>query len=99
MDVVVQLLILVWIVLFVLILQWSHMTSRSASVATWLGLTIISWWLEIAVAFFAVHAVLFSLGREVAILVAVLTIAVMTLTPAGWAYGLSHRNRHHTVSP
>jgi hypothetical protein len=91
--------VLLWIVLFVVILQWSHLTSRGASVATWLGLTIISWWLEIAVAFFALHAILFSLGREVAILVGILTIAIMTLTPAAWAYGLSRRNRHHTVSP
>ncbi len=89
MDVVIQLLVLLWIVLFVVTLQWSHVRSRGASVATWLGLIVISWWLEIAIAFIALHAILFSVGREVAALVALVILTIITLTPASWAYGLS----------
>lgn len=99
MDIVIQVLVLMWIVLFVVTLNWSRVNNRGASIATWLILTIVTWWIEAAIAFFTLHAVLFSMGRDVAIAVAILTVAIMTLTPAAWAYGLSQWNKHRPVQP
>lgn len=93
MDVGIQVLILAWIVVFVLTLQWARVKGRGASIATVVGLTVVAWWLEFIVAFFALHAILFSLGREVTAVVIALTVVVMTLTPAICAQGLSHWTR------
>jgi hypothetical protein len=99
MDVTIQVLILAWLVLFVLTLQWARVKNRGASIATWIGLTVISWWIEIVVAFVALHATLFSLGREATVIVAVATLALMTLTPVAWAYGLNQWSKHRSAHP
>jgi hypothetical protein len=90
MDVGIQVLVLGWIVLFAAGLQWARVTNRGASVATWFGLTAVTWWFEFVVAFIALHTVLFSLGREAAMALAIVTLAVFTVTPVAWAYGLRH---------
>lgn len=97
MDVVMQVLVLIWIVLFVVALQWARVAGRGASVATWLGLTAVSWWVEFAIAFFALHGILFWLGREAAVVALIVTVAIMTLTPVAWAYGLGHRNKDRSA--
>ena len=97
MDVGIQVLVLGWIVLFAVTLQWGRATNRGASIATWLGLTVVSWWLEAVFAFFVLHTILFSLGREAAIVTAIVTIAVMSLTPVAWAYGLRYWNKHRSA--
>ncbi len=97
MDVVMQVLVLIWIVLLVVALRWARVTGRGASVASWLGLTAVSWWVEFAVAFLALHAILFSLGREAAIVALIVTVAVMALTPVAWAYRLGHGNRERSA--
>jgi hypothetical protein len=97
MDVVVQVLVLMWIVFFAVTLRWARLNSRGASIATWLGLTAVSWWFEFLFAFFALHAILFSLGREAALVVSIVLIAIATLTPAAWAYGLSRWNKYRSA--
>ena len=97
MDVVIQVLVLIWIVLFVAALQWVRVAGRGASIATWLGLTAASWWAEFAIAFVALHAILFSLGREAAVVALVVTVAIMTSTPVAWAYGLGHRKKDRSA--
>ena len=93
MDVGIQVLILVWIVLLVITLQWGRSKGRGANLATWAGMTVVAWWVEFVVAFVALHAILFTLGREVTAVVIVMTIGVMTLTPAACAHVLSTWNR------
>lgn len=97
MDVVLQVLVLIWIVLFVVAFQWARVAGRGASIATWLGLTAVSWWAEFAIAFVALHAILFSVGREAAVVALIVTVAIMTLTPVAWAYGLGHWNRDRSA--
>jgi hypothetical protein len=99
MDVLVQVLILIWIVLLVVTLSWAHVTSRGASFAALLGLTAVSLWLEFIIAFVAVHAILFTLGREAASVVIILTVAAMTLTPAFWAVVLGRWRKSHAAHP
>lgn len=96
-DVGLQVLVLLWIVLFAVTLQWGRVTNRGASIATWLGLTVVSWWFEAVFAFLALHAVLFELGREAAVVLAIVLIVVMSLTPVAWAYGLRYRNKHRSA--
>lgn len=97
MDVGIQVLFLIWIVLLVVTLLWGHATNRGASIAAWLGLTLVSWWIEFVVAFVALHAALFSLGREAVIVLALLLGGIIALTPVAWAYVLSHRNKSHVA--
>lgn len=97
MDVGIQVLVLMWIVLFAVALQWARVTNRGASIATWLGLTVVTWWFELIFAFLALHTILFSLGREAAIVVAIATVAIMSLTPVAWAYGLRHWRRYRST--
>jgi hypothetical protein len=97
MDVGIQVLVLLWIVFFAVSIHWARVANRGASVAAWLGLTIVSWWLEAMFAFFAVNVVLFSLGREAAVVVAIVTVVIVTLTPLAWAYGLRHWNEHRSA--
>ncbi len=98
MDVIIQVLVLTSIVLFFAVtLRWGLVKSRGASIATWLGLTAVSWWVEVAFAFFVLHAILFSLGREAAQVVSVVTVVIMALTPAAWAYGLGHWSKYRSA--
>jgi hypothetical protein len=97
MDVVMQVLVLIWIVLVVVALQWARIAGRGASIATWLGLTVVSWWVEFAIAFVAIHAILFSLGREPAVVALIVTVAIMALTPLTWAYGLGQWNKDRST--
>lgn len=97
MDVGIQVLVLLWIVLIVVALQWGRVTNRGASFATWFGLTFVTWWLELLFAFFALHTILFSLGREAAVVVSIATLVVMALTPVAWAYGLRRWNRYRSA--
>ena len=99
MDVLVQVLVLIWIVAFVVTLSWAHVSSRGASFAAWLGLSAVSLWLEFVVAFVVLHAILFTLGREAAVFVIILTVAVMALTPPAWAIALGRWRRSHIAHP
>jgi len=99
MDVTIQVLVLAWMVLFVITLQWAHVKNKGAGIATWIGLTVVTWWVEIAVAFVVLHATLFSLGREATVVVAVATLALMTLTPVAWAYALDQWSKHRSAHP
>lgn len=98
MDVGIQVMVLGWIVLFAASLQWGRTTNRGASIVTWLCLTFVAWWVEFALAFVALHTILFELGREAAIVLAIVTLLVMALTPAALALGLrawSHSRSAH----
>lgn len=97
MDVGIQVLVLAWIVLFAASLQWGRTTNRGASIVTWLLLTFVSWWIEFALAFIALHTILFELGRPAAIALAVVTLLVMALTPAAWAFALRAWNHSGSV--
>ena len=97
MDAVVVVLVLVWIAFSAVALQVARVNSPGASIATWLGLTLVSWCLEFGVAFLAVHAILFSLGREAALVLVLVAAAVVTLTPAAWAYGLGRWNKRRSA--
>lgn len=99
MDVGIQALVLSWIVLVVITLQWGRVTNRGASIATWLGLTVVTWWLEAMAAFFALHAVLFTLGREAAVVTAIAVVAIVALTPVAWAYGLRYWTKRRSAQP
>jgi hypothetical protein len=99
MDVGIQVLILAWILLMVVILQWSRLSNRGVSVATWLALTIVTWWLELTIAFVALHAILFSVGREATAVAIVTTAAIMVATPVAWAWGLGRWNKHRSAHP
>ena len=99
MDVFVQVLVLIWIVALIVILSWAHVSSRGASLVTWLGLTAVSLWLEFVAAFVLLHAVLFTLGREATVVVTILTVVIMVLTPAAWAVALGRWRRSHTAHP
>ena len=93
MDAVVVVLVLVWIVFLAVTLLLARVNSPGASIATWLGLTVVSWFVEFGIAFLAVHAILFSLGREAALVLSLGAAAVVTLTPVAWAYGLGRWNK------
>ncbi len=97
MDVAIQVLVLMWIVLFVGTLLWARAKSRGASIAIWLGLTVVSWWLELVVAFFALNAIYFAFGREAVIVGFIALGAILILTPAAWAYGLNHWNKYRAA--
>ena len=97
MDVGIQVLVLMWIVLFAVTLQWARVTNRGASVAVWLGLTIVSWWFEAIFAFFAVNLTYFEMGQQAAIVAAILTVAIMSLTPVAWAYALRRWNKRRSA--
>ena len=105
MDVGIQVLVLAWIVLLVVILQWSRLSNRGVginrgiSIATWIGLTAVTWWFEVTVAFVALHAVLFSLGREATVVAVIVAIAVIVATPVAWWYGLGRWNKHRSAHP
>jgi hypothetical protein len=43
------------------------------------------------------HTVLFSLGREATGIAVLLTLAVIALTPVGWAYALRHWNKYRSI--
>jgi hypothetical protein len=96
-DVGIQVLVLLWIVFLAVAIQWGRVANRGASVATWLGLTVVTWWFELVFAFFALHAVLFSAGREAAVVLGFAVIAIMSITPVAWAYGLRYWNRHRSA--
>jgi len=97
MDVGIQVLGLLWIVFIAVALQWGRATNRGASVATWFGLTLVTWWFELIIAFVALHTILFSLGREAAVVVSLATLVLMVLTPVAWAYGLRRFNRYRSA--
>jgi hypothetical protein len=99
MDVLAQVLVLIWIVLFVVTLRWAHIANRGVSVVTWIALTLVTLWLEFLVAFVAMHAALFSLGREATMVVIILTMVIVVLTPAAWAYALGHWHKSRSVHP
>jgi hypothetical protein len=99
MDVFVQVLVLIWIVAFVVVLSWAHVSSRGASFAAWLGLTAVTLWLEFVCAFVLLHAILFTIGREAVVVVTMLTLVTMVLTPAAWAVALGRWRRSHAAHP
>jgi hypothetical protein len=97
MDVGIQILVLMWIVLVVVALQWGRTTNRGVSLAAWIGLTVVTWWFELIFAFFAVNAILFALGREVALVVLIAILILLAATPVAWAYGLRYWHRHRSA--
>jgi len=97
MDVGIQVLVLIWIVLLAVALQWGRVTNRGASIATWIGLTVVTWWFVLVGAFFALNITLFSLGREVALLAAVAVLVILAATPVAWAYGLRYWHRYRAA--
>lgn len=99
MDVGIQVLALVWIVIVAVTLQWGRVTIRGAGLATWLGLTVVTWWLEAVAAFFALHALLFTLGREAALVASVAVVVILTATPLAWAHLLRRRARRRVAQP
>jgi hypothetical protein len=97
MDAVVLVVVLMWMVFFALTLRWARITSPGASIATWLGLTVVTWAIEFAVAFITLHAILFLFDREAAIVASIVSVAIMTLTPAALMFGLGYWNTHRSV--
>jgi hypothetical protein len=90
-------LVLLWIVAFVGTLLWAGAKSRGASIMTWLGLTVVSWSVEFLVAFVALNAIYFSLGREAVIVGFIALGAIVIMTPLAWAYGLNHWNKYRAA--
>jgi len=97
MDVGIQVLALMWIVLLAVALQWGRVTNRGASIATWIGLTVVTWWFVLVGAFFALNITLFSLGREVAVIAAIVVLVILAATPVAWAYGLRYWHRYRAA--
>ncbi len=97
MDAVVLAVLLLWTLFFAFTLRLARVGGRSASVATWLGLTAVIMAIEFAVTFFLLHAILFSLGSGATLIAFIVVIVIFTLTPAATMYGLGHRNAHRAT--
>jgi hypothetical protein len=65
---------------------------RRAQVAAWVGLVTVTLWVGSVVAFVLLHAVLFIVGREAAMVGIVATTAFMLAMPFGWAYVIRRRS-------
>lgn len=80
----------------VAVVVWFAMGSRGgtgARVAAWLGLVTLTLWCGSAVAFVAIHLLLFNFGTEAAVAGAVATTVFMVLMPFGWALVIRHRTK------
>ncbi len=69
-----------------------------ARLAVWLGLTTLTVWFGSAVAFVAVHALLFFVGPTAAILGLVATTIFMLTMPIGWALVIRRNEPGHAPS-
>jgi hypothetical protein len=67
--------------------------NRRAQIAAWIGLVTATLWLGSIAAFVLLHAVLFIVGREAALLGIVLATAFMLGMPFGWAFVIARRSR------
>jgi drug/metabolite transporter (DMT)-like permease len=67
--------------------------SRGAKITAWIGLTTLTLWCGSAIAFVALHALLFSIGRDAAMVGLILTTIFMVTMPFGWALVIRHRAR------
>lgn len=67
---------------------------RAARFAAWLGLVTLTLWCGSAIAFVALHLLLFAFGSTAAMLGAIVTTVLMILMPFGWAAVI----RHHESS-
>jgi hypothetical protein len=97
MDVGILVLVLGWIVLVAVALQWGRVTNRGASVLTWVGLTLVTWCIEVFFAFSLPYIILFTFGGDAARAVMIATVVVMAVTPVAWAYGLRYWYRYRAA--
>ena len=85
----------------VAVVVWFALGSKGgtgARVAAWLGLVTLTLWCGSAVAFVALHLLLFNFGTEAAVAGAVATTVFMVLMPFGWALVVRHRSKDVTSS-
>jgi hypothetical protein len=66
---------------------------RGARIAAWIGLVTLSLWCGSALAFVALHLLLFTWGPPAAVAGALVTTVLMVLMPFGWAIVVRHHGR------
>jgi hypothetical protein len=90
----VLLAVLLWLLLLAVALQQGRPSGASGQVATWLLLTALTLAFGSLVAWFAVYGLLFSLGREAALVGLVVSGVLLALAPLAWGRVIRHRARH-----
>lgn len=83
-----------WLLLLAVALQQGRPASASGHLATWLVLTGISMAGGFLFAFFAVHALLFSLGRGPALVGLIVSAVVLAGIPLACGRLIRHGTRH-----
>lgn len=63
------------------------------TVATWLAASVATLWVGFLVAFVGVHVLLFTIGREAALVGLIVSIVVLGAVPIVWAVVLHRRSR------
>jgi hypothetical protein len=77
---------------------WGGLSAAGVPVLTWLVFTAMALWCEAALAFVAVHALLFALGTDVAGIGLILTGVVLVATPFATAYLVRRATRRAPVA-
>ena len=77
---------------------WGGLSAAGVPVLTWLVFTAMALWCEAALAFVAVHALLFALGTDVAGVGLILTGVVLVATPFVTAYLVRRATRRAPVA-
>jgi len=90
----VLLAVVLWLLLLAVALQQGRPASASGQLAKWLVLTGVAMAGGFFVAFFAVHALLFTLGRGPALVGLVVSALVLACTPVVCGRLIRHGTRH-----
>ena len=72
---------------------------RGARFAAWLGLCTLTLWVGSAIAFVALHLLLFSLGNAAVIAGVIVTTVFMLLMPFGWWIVVRHHGTDADSTP
>ena len=80
------------VVALIIWFAWGSKGGRGARFAAWLGLCTLTLWVGSALAFVALHLLLFSFGNGAVIAGVIATTLFMLLMPFGWWYLISRRS-------
>jgi hypothetical protein len=83
-----------WLLLLAVALQQGRPATASGQLAAWLVLTAVMLAGGFLVAFFAVHVLLFTLGRETALVGLIVSGIVLAFIPVVCGRVIRHRMRH-----